>query len=168
MADRIFLSNDATSSAQSGTENDEEVFILNPVVNETSALANTTVTLAQLTTAKKNGRVVEFWIGTAVGPAVSASGFVSGSLSANLRINSVSCLSTLPAIVGPATSAGAAGRKTTNAGGGVSGVVNAASGVFSAGDQFAVDYVWQSAGSAAAGAAAAGFYVGMTVRYAAR
>ena len=166
MADRIFLSNDSTVSAFSGTFPDEEVFGFS-LANESSALTGS-ATLVPLAggIAKANGKITDFWIGV-VAPAVSASGFISANISATVNINSATCLSTNPAILGPASSAGAAVRKATNAGGGTSAVVNTASAAFSAGDMISINYNLQSSGSAAAGAAGTGFYAAVKVRYSA-
>jgi hypothetical protein len=97
-------------------------------------------------------------------PAVSASGFVSGTVDAQVNINSAAVLSTLPAIA-MVGSAGAVARKTTLTGGGTSAVVNQNSCYFSAGDCISVDYNARSVGSAAATAAGTGLYVGVRVRY---
>jgi hypothetical protein len=49
--------------------------------------------------------------------------------------------------------------------GGTSAVVNQASAFASAGNMISIDYNLRSVGSAAAGAAGTGFYVGVVVRY---
>ncbi len=174
MADRLFLSNDGLTSAQiPGYDFHEEIRFFS-LANESSALASS-ATLVPVFLADKPGRIVDFWIGV-VTPAVSASGFVSGNVSATVNINSAAALSTPPAIIGPVGSAGAAGRQTTNttftsAAGKpspVSAVVNPLSANFSAGDMISINYNLQSAGSAAATAAGTGFYAAVKLRYAAR
>jgi hypothetical protein len=162
MADRFFLSDDSANPA--GIGYNEEIFTWN-VASETSVM-NGSATLLPVGVMKQNGRIVDAFIGV-VAPALSASGFVSGTIDATFRINSAEVLSTLPAIV-MAGSAGQATRKSTNAGGGVSAVVNAASANFSAGDQISFDYNARSVGSAAAGATAKALYASVVVRYAAR
>ena len=174
MADRLYLSNDANTSAQIAGYNYHEATHTFAFANESSALTGS-ATLVPLFIAPENGRIVDFYIGV-VTPAVSASGFVSGNVSADVRINSAPVCSTQPQIVGPLGSAGAAGRQTTNttftsAAGKhspVSAVVNVNSANFSAGDMISLDYNLVSGGSAAAGAAGKGFYAGVKVRYAAR
>lgn len=174
MADRIFLSNDNLTSAQVPGYQYHEEHRHWQQASETSALTGS-ATLVPVFIAPANGRIVDFYIGV-VTPAVSASGFVSANVSADLRINSAAVCSTQPLIKGPLGSAGAAGRQTTittftSAAGKpspVSAVVNVASAAFSAGDMISIDYNLQSAGSAAAGAAGTGFYAGIKVRYDAR
>lgn len=167
MADRIIASNDSWVSYTQ----DEEVFIFG-LANATSANAASGQHVIAFA-AKKPGRISDFFIRAV--PAVSASGFVSANLNANVRINSVSALSTLPVIDGPVGSAGAATVKATNLGGTsaagnpapVSAVINSASANFSAADLITVDFSLQSGGSAAAGAAGTGFVGVLVVRYAA-
>ena len=169
MADRLVATSDSTTSYFY----DEEVFMFG-LANASSALTGSGGTIYLAGPMKANGRVTDFVI--AVGtPAVSASGFISCNISANLRVNSVSCLSTIPAIYGPLGSAGAARAQATNAvstsAAGVpaatSAVVNSASANFSAGDFLLLDYNLLSGGSAAAGAAGTGFWATARVRYAA-
>lgn len=164
MAERKFLSNDSTASG-GGIEYDESVFPFN-AASESSVFANDALTLIPLTIAKANGRIVDVVVGVVL-PPVSASGFVSGTVLADARINSALVCSTQPSIT-MAGSAGQAVRKSTLAGGGVSAVVNAASAVFSAGDTISFDRSTLSVGSAAAGAAGKGFYGYVKVRYDAR
>lgn len=168
--DRIFLSNDSTSSGTGGVHVEENVFAYMPQVSETSALTNaTSAQIVPVVMAKANGRVVDAYVGLAQN-AVSASGFVSGYATANVRINSATCLSTQPAIY-QATASAANNRArsnnvgNSNANSAVSAVVNVTSAVFSAGDMISIDYGYLSAGSAAAGLAATGIYVGFTLRY---
>ena len=171
MADRFLLSNDSLTSAQiPGYQHDEETFYAFPLANESSvhpASANTLVPIGG--PMKANGRVVDFFIGV-VQPACSASGFVSGSISATLNINSATCMSTVPAVVAPALSANIVRGATNLAPNSafISGVVNVNSANFSTGDQLSFNWTTQSGGSAAAGAAGKGLVVGMKVRYAAR
>jgi hypothetical protein len=151
-----FLSQDAV-----GYTFDEEVFYF-ALANESSALTGS-ATLVPLGIAKKAGRIADVFIGVGT-PAVSASGFVSGTVDVQARVNSAAVMSTLPSIV-MAGSAGAAGRKATNNGGGVSGVVNQASAAVAKGGMISIDYNARSVGSAAAGSAGTGLYVGVVVRY---
>ena len=167
MADRKFLSNDSTVSG-GGIQEDEEVLFYS-WANESSAHgagAACSATLVPLGIAKANGVISNVYIGVVL-PAVSASGFVSGTVDANVNINSAAVCATGPSIL-MAGSAGAAVRKNTLSGGGVSAVLTAASAVFSAGDQISLDFNSRSVGSAAAGAAGKGFYAAVTLRYAAR
>ncbi len=162
---RLFLSNDSTISG-GGIEHNEELFTFNPFLSETSALTGS-ATLVPLVVAKAPGVIADVWIGT-VNQSVSASGFVSGTVDAQVNINSAAVLSTLPSIGGVLGSAGQSTRKNTNTGGGVSAVVNAASAAFSAGDQISINYNARSVGSAAAGAAGSGLYITVKLRYKAR
>lgn len=165
MADRLISTNDAWISY----DYDEEVFPFG-VVNATSANTGSAQHVIAFV-AKRPGRIKDVFIRAV--PAVSASGFVSADVSANVRINSVSALSTLPAIIGPVGSAGAATAKATNVGGTsaagnpgpISAVVNSASANFSAGDIVTVEWNLVSAGSAAAGTAGSGFQGMILVRY---
>jgi len=160
VADRLALSNDSNT----GYKLDEETFWFS-LVRETSAHTGSAQNIP-IGIARASGRVVDFFFAVG-GMALSASGFVSANVSATLRINSVAVLSTPPVITGPVATSATVVRKTTNAGGGTSAVVNSASGAFVPGDTFAIDYDLNSAGSAAAGAAGKGFTAGVTVRYAA-
>lgn len=164
MPNRLLLSNDSTVSG-GGIQPDEEVLFFT-WANETSAHGTLSATLVPVGIAKANGVISDVFVGVVL-PAVSASGFVSGTVDATVNINSAAVLSTAASIL-MAGSAGAAVRKASNNGGGVSAVVNTASAAFSAGDQISIDYNSRSVGSAAAGAAGKGLYVGVTVRYAAR
>lgn len=165
MADRLFIGNDAVT----GYGYDEVVVPLAVLANESSAHAAAAVTLVPIWTAPANGRVVDFYI-SVVNVALSASGFVSGTVSADLRKNSASVLSTVPALTGPVATSALVTRQCTlgpSAANLQSAVVNQGSATFSAGDQFAVNYTIQSAGSAAAGAAGKGMVAVMKVRLAA-
>lgn len=174
MADRKIISNDTYAAPQGqGIAYQEEIVTF--ALNEASAHGTGAVTLQGIFgPVNKNGRIVDFIIGVA-NIAVSASGFVSANVSADLLINSATCLSTQPLIPGPVGSAGAAVRRATNltftsAAGNpspTSAVVNTASANFSAGDMIAINYTCQSAGSAAAGTSGKGFYAAAVVRYAA-
>lgn len=163
MANRLFLSNDSTVSG-GGIQPDEEVFSFGQA-SETSALTGS-ATLQPLFIAKSNGVIADVFVGVAL-PGVSASGWVSGTADATVRINSAAVCSTNPSIT-MAGSAGQASRKSTISGGGVSAVVNVASAAFSAGDQISIDWNARSVGSAAATAAGQGFRGSVLVRYAAR
>ena len=114
--------------------------------------------------AKRPGRIVDAFV--VATPGLSVSGFVSGTVSANVRINSVSALSTLPGIV-MATSAGDYIQKATNksANGATSAVVNSASANFSAGDVITVDFTTQSGNSGTIASVGQGMVVGVLVRY---
>lgn len=166
MPSNQFLSQDAV-----GFSFEEETLFIN-LASESSALALSAIQVPA-GIMKKAGRVVAAFIGVGA-PSVSASGYVSGTVDANVRINSALVLSTAPAIH-MAGSAGQVGRRATNIAGqvgqsaaavsAVSGVVNQASAAFSAGAMISIDYNLRSMGSAAAGAAGTGFYVGVVVRY---
>ena len=172
MASRVFLSNDSTISG-GGVQTDEEIFFFS-FANESSALggANASATLVPVAIAKAPGVISDVFVGVVL-PPVSASGFVSGTVDAGVRINSAAVLSTNPAIA-MAGSAGQAVRVATNtppnAASGLitSAVVNVASAAFSTGDQISIDWNTRSVGSAAAGAAGKGLYLGVVVRYNAR
>ncbi len=151
-----FLSQDTV-----GFTFDEETLFIS-LANESSALTGSAIQVPA-GIMKKPGRINNVFIGVGT-PAVSASGFVSGTVDAQVRINSAAVLATLPAIT-MVGSAGAAGRRATNLGGGTSAVVNQASAAFSAGAMISIDYNLRSVGSAAATAAGTGFYAGVVVRY---
>lgn len=159
-SDEIFLSN-----TLSGYDYNEESFVYN-FVSETSVHGNSG-TRYELGQAPRSGRITSFEIGV-VAPATSASGFVSGTVGATLRVNSAAVCSTDPAIA-MAGSAGQAVRTTsiTSAVNVVPGVVNAASGAVNKGDQLSLDWNARSVGSAAAGAAGVGFCAVVRVRYSA-
>ena len=142
--------------------------------NESSAHGATAITLQEVFTVPGgySGEIVYFQIGVVL-PAVSASGFISGAATAQLRINSVAVLSTQPSIA-QAGSAGQAYRVATQFTSGIasglvtSGVVNTASAAIKAGDQISVDLTAASGGSAAAGAAGKGLYGVITYRFKSR
>ncbi len=166
--DRIVLTNDSTSSG-GGIHSDEQMFFYNPQVNETSAATGaTSAQLVPLFIAKAPGRISDCFVAVTQ-TAVSASGFVSGTVNANVRINSVAVLSTQPSI--PMAAASAANNRsrtnnsTTSLAATVSAVVNVASANFVAGDQISIDYGVISAGSAAAGLGVQCPSVGVLVRY---
>ena len=174
MADRLYLSNDANTSAQIAGYNYHETTHVWAFANESSALAQS-ATLVPVFIAPENGRIIDFYIGV-VAPAVSAANFTGAVVSADVRINSVAVCSTQPLINGPVGSTSFATRKTTNttftsAAGNpspVSAVLNVNSATFSAGDMISIDYNATSAGGAAAGTAGKGFYAAVKVRYASR
>lgn len=157
MASELFLSNDTA-----GYNYVEETFTYT-FISETSVHGNSGTRYGLCGALPKAGKVVDVAIGV-VAPAVSASGFVSGTVGATLRINSAAVCATDPSIdmVG---SAGAVARKSTNASGGVSAVLTPASATFAKGDQLAFDYNARSVGSAAATSAGVGFGITVRVRY---
>jgi len=157
MASELFLSN-----ATQGFDYNEETFSYT-FISETSVHGNSGTRYGLCGAMPRAGKVVDVAIGV-VAPAVSASGFISGTVGATVRINSAAVCATDPAIemVG---SAGAVARKATNAGGGTSAVITPGSATFAKGDQLAFDYNARSVGSAAAGAAGVGFGVTVRVRY---
>ena len=146
----------------------EETVVYNPQVNLTSACTNaTSATLVPLFVAAHPGVVTDCFL-TLAQTAVSASGFVSGTANANVRINSAVALSTQPSITMAAASAASNASRTnslSSIGTTVSAVVNTASAAFNRGDAIAIDYGFLSSGSAAAGLAATGLQVGISVRY---
>lgn len=149
----------------------EETLFYNPMVSETSAAtAATSAQIVPLIVAAHPGTVVDCYVALAQ-TAVSASGFVSGTANANVRINSATCLSTQPSISMASASASNNRARSNNSGTGspnvvyTSAVVNTASATFAKGDQISIDYGVISAGSAAAGMAAAGISVGVVLRY---
>lgn len=169
MADRLLLSNDTNAAPQGqGIVYDDDNIYIPLLINEASAHGTAAVTFAVAAgPMNQKGRVIDFAVG--VGRvAVSASGFISANVSANLRINSVSCLSTIPVLLGPVGSSNSALATATNlcsAGNGVSAVVNAASANFSAGDRISIDWTAQSAGSAAPTQTGTGLWANVRVRY---
>jgi hypothetical protein len=147
----------------------EEPYFYNVQVSETSAAtATTSAQIVPLFQAPHPGTIVDVYVGCAQTP-VSASGFVSGTILANARINSATVCSTQPSI--PMAAASAASNRsrtnnsTTSLASTVSAVVNAASASFLKGDQISIDYGVTSAGSAAAGLGATGIYVGVIARF---
>ena len=157
MADRIMLTNDEVGSAFA-----EETFFFN-FASETSALAASAVTIP-LCAPPVAGQVVDVVLGV-VRPALSASGFVSGTVDFDVKINSVTCLSTKPAIAMVATSALAVRTNTNDGAAAATKAVLNASNAFDANDQICVEYNARSVGSAAAGAAGVGLYAAIKVRY---
>lgn len=164
MADGIILSNDTTGFSYRDTKF-EFAF-----VSETSVHGNSVARMALgvWPFAATSGKIIDFGIGV-VAPATSASGFVSGTVNATLRVNSGAVCSTNPSIT-MATSAGQAVRVNTfastaaNQALAISAIVNAASAQINPGDQIAMDYNAVSVGSAAAGAAGVGLYAYVLVR----
>lgn len=163
MADRVLLSNDATV----GYTNDDRIATLNLLANETSAHGASAGNVQFFGPLPVNGRIVDFAIGV-LQPALSASGFVSGTVNATLRINSATVCSTDPVLTMVATSATCI-RQATNqsAANATSAVVNNLSANFSAGDMISIDWNARSVGSAAAGAAGKGLYAMVRYRLAA-
>ena len=152
----LFLSRDAA-----GYSFDDNVVFVS-LANETSALTGS-ATLVPAAVTYRPGRIVDAFIAVAT-PALSASGFVSGTVDAQVRINSAAVLATQPSIAMAANSAGM-GRRATNAGGGVSAIINPSSASFGRGAMITVDYNARSVGSAAAGVAGNGLMVGVVIRY---
>ena len=170
MADRVFLSNDSSGNAVTGAGifDDEQTFMF--AINETSVHGGAGMsagTLGQFI-AKQNGRIVDVFVGAAA-IALSASGFVSGSVFAQVRVNSATVCATKPQINMKATSTVIPDYPNTIVGlaTGVSAVLTAASANFSTGNMISLDWNTTSNGSAAAGQAGTGFYAGIRVRYAA-
>ena len=152
MADKIFLDNDSTGFGYS-----EAVFNF-PQQPTTEASAHgfsgTTVQIGQV---RNSGRVYAFELGI-VNPALSASGFVSGTVDCDLLVNGSSILSTKPAFAMVATSALVVRGSTngTSAANITFPVINTASAAVVPGDQICVTFNARSVGSAAAGAAGKG------------
>lgn len=162
MADKLFLSNDAVR----GYGFDVKYITLPILQNESSAHATSATTLVPVFTVPANARIVDFYIDT-VQVALSASGFVSGTISADLRRNSASVLSTVAAITGPVATSALCVRQCTlgpSAANIQSAVVNQASALCSAGDQLAVNWTMQSGASAAPGAGGKGFKATVVLR----
>jgi hypothetical protein len=161
MADRLLLSNDADV----GYAYAEDIFSWATPL-ETSAHGFSAVNVPLVGPMPRNGRVVDVILGVAQ-PALSASGFVSGTVIGNVRINSgANICTTAPSIAMAATSATCIRKATNDVTTGVTpAVLGLASAVFSAGDMIEVDYNAVSVGSAAAGAAGNGAYIAVVVRY---
>lgn len=164
MSDGIVLSNDSAGFSYRDTRY-EFAF-----VSETSVhgVSGTRYALGTWPTSATSGKIIDFGI-SVVAPATSASGFVSGTINATLRVNSGAVCSTNPAIL-MAGSAGQAVRVGTYASTAVnqalatSAVVNVASAQVNPGDQIAADWNAVSVGSAAAGAAGVGLYMYAVIR----
>ena len=167
MADRFYLSNDAVGYT---TDDADHTIYANPLVNDTSAHGNSAGNVAFVGPMPGAGKVTDFQIAV-FRPAISASGFVSGTVDADLRLNSASILSTKPAIAMLAASAAIGAPYWTggsySAGQVTKGVVNGASASFASGDFISYDYNARSVGSAAAGAAGIGCRAYATVRFSA-
>jgi len=161
MADRLFLSNDD----EKGYWAQEDIFTWTTPL-ETSAHGFSAVNVPLVGPMPRNGRVVDIILGVGK-PALSASGFVSGLIDANVRINSGATIcTTAPAIATASTSATCVRKATNDVTTGVTpAVLGLASAVFSAGDMIEIDYNARSVGSAAAGAAGTGAYLAVVVRY---
>jgi hypothetical protein len=154
----VFLSNDAAGYSF------EEAEFTYDFASETSVHGNSAAVIGIAGPMKRAGKIVDVAIGV-VRPATSASGFVSGTVTATMRINSAAVCSTDPAIP-MAGSAGQAVRVSTNSSTvATSAVVNAASAAFAQGAQLQFDYNARSVGSAAAGATGTGFSLTCRVRY---
>lgn len=167
MADRLFLSNDAND----GSTPHEARFDFGAANTVSAEAGNATTSSIIVGPMSQNGRIVEFAIAV-VEPALSASGFISGNVSANLFVlnaasGAISALdTTLPSIAGPVANSAAVVMKATNAGGGTSGVLHATGANFSAGDYIFYNRTVQSAASAAPGnTAVKGFRGYIKVRY---
>lgn len=168
MASRLLLSNDSTLGV--GYHFDDRYVSFNPLANETSVHGNSAAVVQVFTVpAGASGTIVDFQIGV-VTAAISASGWVSGTVDVTPRINSFAVMSTVPAIL-MAGSTGQAGRVFTGVSSVLnqalctSGIVNAASNAFSADDQISYDYNARSVGSAAAGTSGKGLYAVLVARY---
>lgn len=165
MADRILISNDSDY----GWTPDDDVFVWTTPL-ETSVHGFSAVNVPLVGPMKANGRIVAIAVGVAQ-PALSASGFVSGSVDADVRINSGAGVCVTKPLIAMAATSATCVRKATNDDptptGVTVGVVDANSAVFSAGDMLTIDYNARSVGSAAAGAAGNAMYVAVVVRYAA-
>lgn len=120
------------------------------------------------------GRVLDFQI--AANPAVSASGFVSGTIDALLRLNSANIMTTNPSItmagsasaVFPQLVVGTNVAQSASAAGIVflvSGVVNGASASFKQGDYISIDWNARSVGSAAPTTSGKSLRAYVVVRY---
>lgn len=159
MAERIFLSND--DAGQHFVE--ENLYF--KLAGETSVHGNSATLVALAGPLPGTGYISDVVLGV-VRPALSASGFVSGTITGDVLINSATCLSTLPKILVATTSAQAIRQNTDNGGALVTAAaINPLSSGFSNGAQLAINYNAQSGGSAAAGAAGVGLYLRVTVRY---
>jgi len=162
MAERIFLSNDAGS--QGGIFWDEEVFTFS-YAGTTSAHGASASNVALAGPMKSNGIITDFVIGV-TNPALSASGFVSGSISANVKINGVSACTTMPSILRASDSANVTFKATNVPATGVTpAVLSPTLSRFSTGNMLSIDTRTETAGSAAAGAAGTGLFVSVKVRY---
>lgn len=165
-ADEFFLSN-----TTAGLDFNDRQFTFFKQDSETSVIAASSTNQPGVGPMDRNGRVIGLFIGVSRA-ALSASGFVSATIDADLRINSgANIMTTKPSIVMLAASATVAlQRVATNYvsahSAATAGVVNAASGVFSAGDMLEFDYNARSVGSAVPGLTQTGIYIGVTVRFA--
>lgn len=150
MADKVLISNATTY----GYDYDDKLIHIAGTATGVSVHGAATMSaLGQnVFVAQANGRFTDVGL-AAQRMALSASGFVSGTVLATLRINSVAVCSTDPSIT-MAGSAGAVGQTATNktatGANAVSGIVNTASAAFSTGDIITVDWNTFSVGSAAA------------------
>lgn len=159
--DQLFLSNDAA-----GYTYDTRLIFAGFAQDNSAHGASTTMTEVFMVPFGKSGEILDVMLGVEL-PAVSASGFVSGTTDVTVRINSVAVCSTNPSInmagsAGQASATNTFGKNTAIA---TSAVVNAASNAFVAGDYITVDMNARSVGSAAAGAAGKGLYAQIRYRY---
>jgi hypothetical protein len=160
--DSIALTNDAV-----GNSFREEIWWVAPVLNDTSAHGNSAGNMAIGPAVNFSGRVVDFGI-FVTKQAVSASGFMSGTIDALVRLNSASITSTnptIPMVSGSATQQAAVATYVSGGfNGGTSCVINNNSAVFSPGNYISFDYNARSVGSGAAAAAGTGLRVYVKIR----
>ncbi len=152
MADKIFLDNDSTGY---GFSNEKFNFPQQPTTEASAhGFSGTTV---QLGIVNASGRVYDFQLGI-VNPALSASGYVSGTVDCDLLVNGASIMSTKPAFAMVATSALVVRQSTngTSAANITFPIINTASAAVVPGDQICVTFNARSNGSAAAGFAGHG------------
>src|SRR5215475_9508627 len=147
--DRLLLSNDAVGTT---AMDNYAVSYLDALLFDTSAHGvSASAIQAWIGPMMNNGHIVDFFLGVAR-PAISASGFISGTVDAAVYINSAQVLSTNPSIPMLAASAGLyAGYNTRGVlasalWSGTSAVVNNASSFFSAGDFIAATWNARSVG----------------------
>lgn len=153
---RVFTTNDRNVTI--GGKKYDLDFLYEPIYANAASAATGSGTNVNYGLAKASGILLGFWF-AAKGPATSASGFISATLSANIRINSVSALLTLPGVAGPASISAANSYRV------ISGIVNPASARVNPGDLITVDYTNESGGSAAANLAASQFNVVAVLAY---
>ena len=171
MADRLFLTDDTVGYSYDDPNN--AVFFQLRAA-DTSAHGFSAGNVECLGPMPANGRVVDFQIHVNA-PAVSGSGFVSGTVDALLRLNSANIMTTNPSIsmAGSASAVWPNGTATNRAqsasAAGIvfvtSGVINGASAAFSAGDYLSIDWNARSVGSGAPTSAGTGLRAYVVVRY---
>lgn len=171
MADNLVLSNDAL-----GFEFFDQIIPFdvsgNFPANETSAHGLSASGIIPLLVAPRPGRVVDVGWGV-VTPALSASGFVSGTVDATIFINGVGSAQSTVGAINMIGSAGQSGRTFVNTSTTSTAFLNPpqltnASAQFNAGDEVGFKFNARSVGSAAAGTAGLGLYGYVRVRYAAQ